>query len=232
MGELEEKKKKKKSKRREKSITARHYCLRIQSDIQLLSSLRPSLLQTPMSGIVTISNSEGLTFNILSCQGLWNRWHISISSSLRQTGRIQAQHASIFDLGLLVKRKITNDTNNCVWCKLLFIFYFLFLCHNWIKLINRFFFLSPRRFIWTCLTLKTWPRSLFSKRGPADYSRWIWEKPQRFPENGTTVPYSASRQCDRQKDSLDDKACYHPVFSAFCNHYSPAVIAHQRCQAV
>ena len=132
-------KKKKERKRWEKSITARHYCLRIQSHIQLLSSLLPSLLQTPMSGIVTISNSEGLTFNILSCQGLWNRWHISISSSLCQTGRMQTQHASIFDLGLLVKRKITNDTNNCVWYKLLFIF----LCHNWIKVINPFFFFSP-----------------------------------------------------------------------------------------
>lgn len=74
--------------------------------------------------IVAISNSWGLTFNILRCRGLENRWHRFISVSLRW--RVPKFHP-----GLPQEDKTQNDKNDCVWCKPLFIF----LRHNWIKLI-------------------------------------------------------------------------------------------------
>lgn len=74
------------------------YC---EISLQLLSSPSPFPSPNPLSCIVTISNSKGLTFNILPCQGLWNRWHIFISSWLCQTECMQTPHASLFDLGLL-----------------------------------------------------------------------------------------------------------------------------------
>lgn len=132
------------------SIIRGYYYLRIQSYtekyfIPFSSSLYPPLLPTPPSLIATISNSEGLTFNILSCRGLWDRWHIFILSSLHENRMHTNTTCSSSWSRITVKRKITNDTNNYVCCKLLFIFV------PQMDYTDKPFF---HWLIWTCLTLK------------------------------------------------------------------------------
>lgn len=76
------------------SIIRGHYYLRMKSYIvKFFLSFFSSIYRSPTAPLVVcIFNGEGLTFDIPPRQGLWNRWHIFISSTLHQTARIQTQY--------------------------------------------------------------------------------------------------------------------------------------------
>lgn len=132
--------------RRKKENNQSSQVLRIQSYIQLLSPPSTIPPPTPPSCIVTISNSEGLTFNILPCQGLWNRWHNFILSLL-PSNRMHTNAACIN-----IWSRITGEREKSqMMQRIVFdLSGFSFLCNHWIKVINHF----PQEYIGACLTLK------------------------------------------------------------------------------